>query len=261
MNRRIACLFFLVAVPALLAGCSPQFEQIESAVDRNGEEIARMRDDQRLIRQELESINRLLQADDGSSASSDVRLQTQIAQLDRKVGELLGLQEDNAEFMRNLSARVDLLATRLGVPTVGEYKVVDDDAEVDGLDVLPEEGQSLFDAALLDRNRGNDAMAREGFQDFLERYPRSELADEALYWLGEMAYAAGEHETALGHLGAIVADHRESDMRADALLKTVFCHQALGDVDAARRAFDRLNEDYPGSEQAALAAAGLDGDE
>ena len=35
---RTACLSFFVA----LAGCSPQFAGIESSVDRNGEEIARM---------------------------------------------------------------------------------------------------------------------------------------------------------------------------------------------------------------------------
>lgn len=250
---RTACLSFFVA----LAGCSPQFAGIESSVDRNGEEIARMRDDQMLIRQELESISRLLKADNGSGENQDVRVQTRLAQLDRKIEQLLRLQQDNAEYVRGLSARVDLLTTRLGVPTIGEYKTVDDDPAGDGLDVLPEEGQSLFDAAKLDRNRGNDDLAREGFNDFLTRYPRSELADEALYWLGEMAYARGDYAEALDKLGLLVAEHPQSMLRADALMKQIFCHQGLGQNDRAQEMLLRLQTEFPDSEQAALAAAGL----
>ena len=260
MDRRFFCIAGF-AIALALVGCTPQFQGIESAVDRNGDEIARMQDDQRLIRQELEAISRLLKADDGSGATQDVRVQTRLAQLDRKVEQLLRLQEDNAEFVRGLSARVDLLTTRLGVPTIGEYKTVDDDADVDGLDVLPEEGQSLFDAAKLDRDRGNDDLAREGFDDFLARYPDSELADEALYWLGEMAYARGDYETALGNLAAVVDDHADSNLRADALMKMVFCHQALGQADQARSTLQRLQTEFPDSEQTALAAAGLEGGE
>jgi len=256
MSHRIACTTGLLVLIAL-AGCSPQFAGIESSVDRNGQEIARMRDDQLLVRQELEAITRLLKADDGSGETQDVRVQTRLAQLDRKIEQLLRLQEDNAEFVRGLSARVDLLTTRLGVPTIGEYKTVDDEADRDGMDVLPEEGQSLFDAALLDRNRGNDDLAREGFDDFLARYPRSELADEALYWLGEMAYARGDYDVALEKLGTVVEEHPDSTLRADAMMKSVFCHQELGRSDQARSVLLRLQSEFPDSEQAALAAAGL----
>ena len=250
---RIAAVSSFVA----LAGCSPQFAGIESAVDRNGEEIARMHGDQQLIRQELASINRLLQADNGSGENQDARVQTRLAQLDGKIEQLLRLQEDNAEFVRGLSARVDLLTTRLGVATIGEYKTVDDGQDLDGMDVLPEEGQSLFDAAKLDRDRGNDELARSGFEDFLGRYPRSELADDALYWLGEMAYAAGDYETALAKLGEVIDAHPGSELRADAMMKQVFCSQALARNDQARETLLRLQTEFPDSEQAALAAAGL----
>ncbi len=250
--RRVAS---LLPVLWLVAGCSPQFEHIESAVERNRDEIRLMRDEQMVVRQEVESLGALLRSDQGTGSESSAVLQAKIAQILVKMDRIDHKLDDNNEFMRNLSARVDLLATRLGLPTLGEYKTVEGDG--DELDALPEEGRALFNAALLDRDRGNMEAAAEGFQAFLDRYGRSELTDDAGYWLGEMAYADGEYGQALSHLQAVIDGPRDVDRRPDALLKAVFAAQAAGDDAAARGFLSLLQTDYPASEQAALAEAEL----
>ena len=254
-SRRIRLISLLPAL-WLAAGCSPQFEHIESAVERNREEIQRVRDEQRVILQEVESVNSLLRSDVGTDVESTAVLQAKITQLLGKLDRVDRKLDDNAEYMRNLSARVDLLTTRLGVPTLGEFKTVGDDAA--DLDVLPEEGRALFNAALLDRDRGNSAAAQEGFTSFLERYPLSELADDARYWLGEMAYADGDYAQALEQLQSVIDGPAEADRRPDALLKAVFAARAAGDRDRARACFDRLATEYPDAEQTALAAAEME---
>lgn len=248
----------LLPLSLLLAGCTAQFEHLEGAVERNTEEMVSLQGEQRLIRQEVESLARLLRADDDSGVQTDARLITRMGQLETRLDQLIRLQEDNGQYMRNLSARVDLLTTRLGVPTVGEFKTVDEPVAGDALSDLPEEGRAIYDAAMLDRSRGNDDVARQGFEEFLTRYPNSELTGDALYWLGEMTYAQGDYTGALVHLSAVVEDHPDSERRADAMLKIVFCHRELGRPDRARDALARLQEAYPGSEQAALGAAGLE---
>ncbi len=250
----------LSLLPALLlaAGCTPQFEHIESAVERNRVEIQQVRDEQRVILQEVESVNSLLRSDQGTGVESTAILQVKISQLLGKLDRIDRKLDDNNEFMRNLSARVDLLATRLGLPTLGEFKTVGDTAN--DLDALPEEGRALFNAAMLDRDRGNAGAAAEGFDDFLDRYGRSELADDARYWLGEMAYANGDYDSALAHLQVVIDGPHDADRRPDALLKAVYAAQAQGTDAQAQDLFTRLQTDYPDSEQAALAAAELSGD-
>jgi tol-pal system protein YbgF len=160
--------------------------------------------------------------------------------------------------MRNLSARVDLLTTRLGLPTLGEFK----EPAPGGADLqaLPEEGRAIYNAALLDRDHGNDELAAQGFQEFLDRYPRSEMADDASYWLGEIAYARGDHAAALTAFLRLSDEFPEAERRPDALHKAVLSAYAIGDLDQARALLDRLKNDYPGSEQTALATAALEAD-
>jgi tol-pal system protein YbgF len=250
------CRILLFVALMATVGCSAQFEHIESAVDRNGEEIVAVQDQQRVIQQEVESIGRLLRADDDSGLQLDARLLSRIGQLETSIEQLVRLQEDNGQYMRNLSARVDLLTTRLGVPTLGEFKTIETDENEDDLTILPEEGQAIFDAAVLDRSRGNEDVAEQGFTEFLERYSRSELADEALYWLAEMTYARGDYTAALVHFDVLLSEYPEAEVRPDALMKAFYCHQELGQTDQAQTRLALLQTEFPDSEQAALATAG-----
>jgi len=253
MAGRRRLLIGLLPALALAAGCTPQFEHIESAVERNRDEIQQVRDEQRVILQEVESINSLLRSDQGTGVESTAILQVKITQILGKLDRIDRKLDDNNEFMRNLSARVDLLATRLGLPTLGEYKTVEDDTN--NLDALPEEGRALFNAAMLDRDRGNPTAAAEGFALFLDRYGRSELADDASYWLGEMSYGNGDYDKALNYLQIVIDGPRDADRRPDALLKAIYAAQAAGADDHAGELLTLLQSDYPDSEQAALAAA------
>ena len=56
-----------------------------------------------------------------ATRSSAMRL-AKLVQVSTRLDQLMQKLDDNAEYMRDLSARVDLLATRQGIPTLGEYK-------------------------------------------------------------------------------------------------------------------------------------------
>ena len=67
-------------------------------------------------------LGELLRMDrDAGGESSAMRL-AKLSQLSTQMDQLMRRLEDNMEYMRDLSARVDLLATRSGVPTLGEYR-------------------------------------------------------------------------------------------------------------------------------------------
>jgi len=232
-------------------------------VARNQTELEESRREQQLLRQELESLNSLLRQGSGGELESDARLLARLGQVERKIDQLLLSQDDNQEFMRSISARVDMLATRLGVPTVGEFKTMGAAPGVDAapLDALPEEGRAIYQAAMLDRSRGNVEAARAGLDEFLGKYGRTELADDALYWRAELDYGEGDHEAALPNFRRLLVENPETEWRADALLKIGYCLLAEGDAAEGRATLERLVEEFPGSETAALAAQRLSGDQ
>lgn len=241
----------------LLAGCAPRNRHLEDAVDANARVLAELRREQARIRQDVAGLLAFVRADDGGQLQQQAALQERLARIERRLGQMDHKLDDNAEFMRTLSARVDMLATRLGVPTVGEYKELPDSVRAADVSVLPEEGRAIFRAAMLDRSRGNTETAREGFRDFLNRYGRTELADDALYWLADMDHAAGDDRAALSWLDRLLREHPDSDRAADALLMAVQAASAVGDTTKARDYLGELQRRWPGSEQAQLAARAL----
>lgn len=257
MARRRNVAAALLLVLGAGAGCAPQLEHIEGAIDNNSAEIQTLSDEQKVLKRDLEATLELLRGDQGSGLETDARLQAQLQQVLTRLDQISQKQDDNQEFMRNLSARVDLLATRLGVPTLGEFKPAPEGGA--DLEALPEEGRAIFNAAMLDRNRGNADVARQGFQEFLDRYPNSELADDAQYWLGAMAEEDGDHEGALKLLLPMLDKYPQSDRRSDALLKAITACHELGRDDQARSLLQKLQTEFPGSENAALAASLLSG--
>jgi len=145
---------------------------------------------------------------------------------------------------------VDLLATRSGSPTLGEYKPPPSGGA--SVAELPEEGRSIFEAAELDRSRGNADLAKAGFEEFLERYGDSEAADDAIYWLGDLNYAAGEYSAALDRFRELEVRFPQSERVPAALYKSRTCLLELGRKEEAWTVGGDLLARYPDSAEAAL---------
>ena len=176
-------------VIGVVAGCAPQLDRIEVSVQKNRDEISRLQTENMKILQEVQALGQLLRMDRNAGDESSAMRLTKLSQVSTRLDQLMLKLDDNAEYMRDVSARVDLLATRQGIPTLGEYKPPA--ATSVGTETLPEEGRSIFEMAELDRNRGNIALAKSGFEEFLSKYGNSELSDDAIYWLGYLSYGEG----------------------------------------------------------------------
>lgn len=247
---KLTALVLLGGGALLCAGCAPQLDRIEVGVQENQDEIARLQAENTRMLQELQALSRLLRMEQDTGTETSAMSFAKLSQVSNRLDQLLQKLDDNAEYMRDLSARVDLLATRSGLPTLGEYK-----PPVAGIDAgspLTEEGRSIFAAAELDRSRGNIELARTGFQEFLEKYPRSEGADNATYWLGDLAYGDARFADALEYFEKVINDFPSSERVPSALYKGRACLLELGRQEAAWAMGGRLLDDYPDSSEAAL---------
>jgi len=243
-----ACL--LGAVVLLLAGCAPQLDRIEMAVQENHDEMSMLKAENKRMMAEVQALNSLLRMDRNAGDESTAMRLSRLAMLSNQIDQLMNKLDDNAEYMRDLSARVDLLATRTGTPTLGEYKPPTRDAASSGAPV--EEGQAIFDMAVLDHSQGNTDLARQGFEEFLRKYPDSEVADDAVYWLGDLAYANKEYEKALKYFGDLLQEYPAAEFAPAALYKSRSALLALGRNDEAWDVGGRLLKQFPASPEAAL---------
>ena len=126
-------------------------------------------------------------------------------------------------------------------------------AESAGEEVLPPASQALYDRGYTLYHQGHFVDAETSFQRFLQGNPKSELADNASYWIGECRYARGDLRGALAAFRETVSRFPEGNKVPDALLKSGQCLEALDDVDGARTTYAEVIRRFPGTAAADVA--------
>lgn len=107
----------------------------------------------------------------------------------------------------------------------------------------------------LEKRDYRTAIAR--FKEFLQRHPRSELADNAQYWIGESHYGLREFDQAIIEFDAVRRRYPKGDKVPAALLKQGFAFAELGEKVNARLLLQEVVEKFPDSPEAAKAKSRL----
>ncbi len=117
--------------------------------------------------------------------------------------------------------------------------------------------QQEYDAAFDLMKQGLYDRAVKAFRTFLTRHPDSGLADNAQYWIAEGNYVLRNFKLALEEFTKVL-NTPQNPKAPDALLKVGYVHYELGAYDKARKALAEVQERYPGTSVAKLAAVRLD---
>lgn len=120
-----------------------------------------------------------------------------------------------------------------------------------------EEGAYLASFDLLKSGKYDEAV--RGFRGVLDKWPRGRYADNAAYWMGEASYVKRDYSTALQAFQMVVNNYPESPKVADAALKSGLTQIELKQTDAARDTLERVVRKYPNSNAAKLAQQKLAG--
>jgi tol-pal system protein YbgF len=97
------------------------------------------------------------------------------------------------------------------------------------------------------------SAARSAFTDLLARYPESELAADAQFFLAETLAAEGKTTAADTAYATVVAKYPSSLRAATALYKRGVAQQKAGRTTTAKRMFNDVIRLFPDSDEAALA--------
>jgi tol-pal system protein YbgF len=105
--------------------------------------------------------------------------------------------------------------------------------------------------------KGQIDNARRAFEEVFAADQAGELADNAVYWIGETYFVTGKYTEAMAQYRKIAADYADQNKAPDALLKMGMVQAKLGDLVLARQTFDQVIQTYPYSTAAASAKAEL----
>jgi tol-pal system protein YbgF len=114
--------------------------------------------------------------------------------------------------------------------------------------------QALYDQAYSLYHQGRYVDSEETFQRFLAAYAATDLADNALFWIGECRLRRNELQSALAAFRQTVREHPKGNKAPDALLAAGQVLERLNDVEGARATYVELERQFPGTVASAEAS-------
>ncbi|MGH7719666.1 MAG: tol-pal system protein YbgF [Gemmatimonadaceae bacterium] len=165
--------------------------------------------------------------------------------------QLITVQELTGQSQRRLQELRSSLEQRAGETTAQQAAAAGDTAAA-ARAAAPGPNQ-LFQLSLDQLRRGSAAAARTGFEELLRQYPRSDVAPDAQFYVGEAHSAEGNAAAADSAYAAVTALYPNSPRAPTALYKRALGMEARGDAAGARAALSSLVERYPRSDEATLA--------
>jgi tol-pal system protein YbgF len=190
--------------------------------------------------EELEfRLNRETQAE-GATTGSETGGQEQTADLARINDERLRRIEQYLNFQT--PAQTPASQSPVAAPTALPAPASKASAE----DELYRQGKNAFD-------QGSSEDARMKFAELLERFPKSERADNAQFWIGEIYYREKWYEKAILEYQKVIENYPKGNKVPASLLKQGFAFLNLGDKANARIILQELIRKHPQTNEAKIA--------
>ena len=118
--------------------------------------------------------------------------------------------------------------------------------------------QRLYNTALADFTAGQWALCIEGFNTYLRSFSRTDLADDAQWYVGECYQQDGKFTEAIDAYNRVITGYPKGDRVPDAYYKRGMALSAMGQADRARESFETLMKLYPDHDMARMAKQQLD---
>jgi tol-pal system protein YbgF len=245
-----------------------QIQSLRTRLDQNAEQI-------RLINEQLKALTELVRQSTTDQASLKENLQavpSQYQDMLRKIDQLsLEVQRISAELAGARGAEAAPLAgtetaqppAQAGAQPPNKPGQKTAPAEAAGQSAAQKpvapppvsniSPQEAYRMAYNDYLKGNYDLAVESFKLYLQQFPDSPLADNALYWIGECHFSQKKYEEAIDSFNRVILTYPQGDKVAAAYLKKGISYMELGKKDEALAVFTILVTKYPLQEETRIA--------
>ena len=116
---------------------------------------------------------------------------------------------------------------------------------------------TLYSNGLRDITSGKYDLARSEFQDYLRYYGSTDLAGNAQFYLGEIAYSQKNYDLAVAEYDKVLTNYAHSFKVPPARLKKALANIELGQKATGVRELREIVKRYPGTEEDRRARAKL----
>lgn len=117
----------------------------------------------------------------------------------------------------------------------------------------PSPNRGKFDAAMKLLARTQYDEARSAFRAFADSYPNDELAPQAVYWVGDIAYVQKDYSAAARAFAEEIKKYPESTRAPDSMLKLGQSLIAMGQKQEGCTALAALPTKYPNASKTVIA--------
>jgi tol-pal system protein YbgF len=196
------------------------------------------------------------------------QLRGQLEVQTHELQQLKQLQQQQQQHYRNLEVQLEQMAQRDSstANVAAQGNAVNTGKAVKGKPLAlsaqqsshnPAQEQASYIAAYeLVRNK-NYPQAIKAMEDFIERYPTSQYAANAHYWLGEVYLAQQQLAESVAEFEIVVEQFPNSTKVAPSMLKLGYAYLGQGDDGKAKQQLRKVQQQFPGSHSARLATTRL----
>ena len=204
---------------------------------------------------------------ESKAGADDTVKRSEIADLKARLDQIVGQTTATEDKIAQVNGRVDRLsedvqaardasrrAAPLTIPAGGTDAGAPAGASSAPLSGSAPSPSALYSSAYADFSKGNYALAIQGFEEYAQRYPDTELADNAMYWIGECNFSQGSYKAAVLAFDAMLEKYPQSDKAAAANLKKALAFVQLNQIGQGIEQLRFVTSTYPGTDEARIAA-------
>lgn len=238
MNRNIHRFFSIAVIIGLVSFLGCQTNGVKETVQRNLDDLQKQIFE---IQQDQAYLNTKVEQTTAQLTSINER----IAGQEKKLDEVLVSRKETASY----SPPPQVTTPAQTPPSVAPQPIKEKKVEPPPQpkeQAKPSIGPSkLYNTGLDLVRSGRIDEAVPLLQRYLEEYPRTELADNALYWLGECYYKKTEFNKAIGEFKKLLSEYPTGNKVPAALLKMGYSYQELQQTPQALESFQRIVKEFP----------------
>ncbi len=219
-----------------------------------------------ILEQSLASIDSLIREQNNLSKSIRAIIGSQDQEQRDNLASITARQDEINYQLRELQNRLQAIQLYGGVdtkPSVNESTPSPDKSisentpptEVKSMVVKTQSGtieikpEELYKSAIEDINKGNYALAESRLLTFLIQFPENELASNAQYWLGSVAYSQKKYELSIEEFDKLLNKYPKSPRIPAALLTKGLAQIEIVQIKSAQSTLKNLINSYPESEE------------
>lgn len=259
----------LLALAAVFtaAGCvsTSDFERAQDQIAELQEELANVRRTT-AGKEEVQGVNVRIAEQTETLLRSNATLVTKVAELEERMQNAQGANEttshrldqlaqqltQNQRELENIKALIAAMQPQTSAAAPGTAS--SSEMTVPATPVAPAgDPIETYQAAIRDYQRGNYDLAIEGFREFVQANPRSDLADNAAYWIGESLFSQKKYRDAIEQFDSVVNNYPRSDKVPGALLKKGYAYINVGERAQGVVQLQYVLHEHPSSQEASLA--------